>query len=96
MGDGPGLLRFLKILVTALSVTMIVGLIVLIGLIVMRFSAEGRAPLPDHVVLPPGVQASAFTRGPDWLGIVTDDGRILIYAPDGKTLRQEIMIENND
>lgn len=75
---------------------MIVGLIVLIGLIVMRFSAEGRVALPDEIVLPAGVHATAFTRGPDWLGVVTDNGRILIYEADGVTIRQEIVIENND
>lgn len=89
----PGTLRFLKILVATLTATMIVGLIVLVGLIVMRFSEQHNAQLPDSVILPPGVSATAFTRGPDWLAVVTDDDRILIYAPDGETIRQEITIE---
>ncbi len=88
-----GLLRYLKILVTTLAVTMIVGLIVLIWLVVMRLSPDPVMILPDNVVLPAGTTATAFTRGPDWLAIVTDDGRILIYAPDGRTIRQEINIE---
>ncbi len=91
--DNQNLLRFLKILVTSLTVTMIVGLIVLIGLIVMRFSSQGQAPLPESITLPSGVEATAFTRGQDWLAVVTNDGRILIFAPDGKTLRQEVVIE---
>lgn len=91
-----GLLRYLKILVTTLTLTMIVGLIVLIGLVVMRLSQDSAAPLPDHMTLPPGITATAFTRGPDWLAVVTDDGRILIYAPDGVTIRQEITIESGE
>ncbi|WP_281842731.1 DUF6476 family protein [Sinisalibacter aestuarii] len=86
------LLRYLKTLVTALTVTMIAGFIVLIAVIVMRFNAEGTVPLPDQIALPDGVAATAITRGPDWLGVVTDDGRILIYGLDGTTLRQEIAV----
>ncbi len=84
--------RYLKTLVTALTVTMIAGFIVLIVVIVMRFNATGTVPLPEAIALPAGVAATAITRGPDWLGIVTDDGRILIYALDGETLRQEITL----
>jgi hypothetical protein len=89
----PGSLRFLKVLVIVLTLTMIVGFIVLIGLIVMRFSGEPTAPLPDHIALPSGAKATAVTRGPDWFAVVTDDGRILILGLDGKTVRQEIHVE---
>jgi len=71
---------------------MIVGLIVLIALIVMRFPDEAHPALPDQVTLPAGTTATAVTRGPDWLGVVTTDNRILILDLDGKTLRQEITI----
>lgn len=90
--DATGVVRYLKLLVTALSVTMIAGFIVLIAVVVMRFNAEGTIPLPDAIALPDGARASAITRGPDWLGVVTDDGRILIYELDGETLRQEIAV----
>ena len=85
-------LRFLKTLVTVLTTTMIVGLIVIIGLIVMRFSAERLAPLPAEITLPAGTTALAVTRAPNWLGVVTDDNRFLIYDLDGKSLLQEIDI----
>jgi len=84
--------RYLKTLVTALTVTMIAGFIVLIAVVVMRFRAEGTVPLPAEIALPDGAQASAITRGTDWLGVVTTDGRILIYGLDGQTLRQEITV----
>lgn len=86
------MVRYLKTLVTALTVTMIAGFIVLLAVVVMRFRAEGTVPLPDEIALPAGTQASAITRGPDWLGVVTTDGRILIYDLDGETLRQEIAV----
>jgi hypothetical protein len=90
------LVRYLKWLVTALTVTMIAGFIVLVSVVVMRFNASGTVPLPDSLTLPAGAEASAITRGPDWLGVVTTDGRILIYGLDGKTLRQEIKVETGE
>ena len=86
------MLRYLKMLVTGLAVTMIAGLIVLIWLIVMRFPAQPAA-FPDTIALPAGVGATAITRGPGWLAVVTDDGRILIFGPGGQDLRQEIRID---
>ena len=93
-GDAPdpGLLRYLKILVSALAVTMVVGLIVLIGLFVMRFP-NTPAPFPREIALPQGVTASAITRSADWLAIVTQDGRLLIFSPDGQKLLQEIRVD---
>lgn len=85
--------RYLKALVTALSVTMILGVILIVGVIVMRFNADTAVPLPAAITLPDGATATAFTRGPDWLAVVTADGHILIYDPDGKTLRQDIEVK---
>lgn len=85
-------MSYLKWLVTGLTVTMIGGLIVLVTVIVMRFNAEGTVPLPESLALPSGTRATAVTRGPDWFAVVTSDNRILIYALDGETLRQEITL----
>lgn len=87
-------MRYLKWLVTTLTVTMIVGLVVLIALIVMRFNDSAPAAFPDEIALPDGAQVHALTRGPDFLAVVTDDGRILIYSPDGRTLRQEVAVSD--
>ncbi len=86
-------MRYLKWLVTALSVTMIVGFIVLVTVVVMRFN-QGTAPTawPDTLALPEGVTAEAVTRGADFLLVVSDDGRVLVFSPDGQVLRQEIDI----
>ena len=95
--EGPtpldGTVRFLKILVTTLTATTIVGLIILISVIVMRVQQAATVPLPDQIALPAGTKATAITRGTDWLGVVTEDNRILIYDLDGTTLLREIDVK---
>ena len=71
---------------------MIVGLIVLIGLIVMRFSAEGSVAIPDELAIPEGAAVVSFTRGPDWVAVVTDQNQILIYGARSGNLRQTVDI----
>ncbi len=70
---------------------MIGGLLVIIALIVIRFS-DNRVELPDHIRLPAGAQATAFTQGRDWIAIVTEENQILIYGHNAK-LRQVITID---
>lgn len=88
----PNNLRFLRVLITVLTGTMIVGLLTIIGLFVMRFSATGTPPLPETVTLPAGQTARAVTYGPGWYAIVTDSDEILIYGRDSGTLRQRVQI----
>jgi hypothetical protein len=87
----PGL-RTLQRLVTALTVVMILGFLVLIGALVMRLNASG-PDLPDSVALPEGAEAQAFTQGRDWFAVVTQDDRILIYDRLTGRLRQTLTIE---
>ncbi len=90
----PPSLRFLKWLVILLTLTMIIGVITVVGVLVTRmpqaFSASAPA-LPDGFVLPKGAQAEAVTFGKGWIAVVTDDARILIFGKDG-TLRQEVAV----
>ncbi len=86
-------MRYLKWLVTTLTVTMIVGLVVLIAVIVMRLNETPAQSFPDQIALPDGAIATAITRGSDWIAVVTDDDRILIYDTTGQTLRQEIAVD---
>ena len=97
-GPGPHFLGFLKILVTGLALTMIIGLIVLVVLFVKRFprASTDFADFPAGIALPADAEVTAFTRGPGWLAVVTRDGRILIYSPDGQELRQEIDVETDN
>ncbi len=82
------LVKYLRLLVTVLTVTMIAGFIVIVILFVTKFSAAFGPELPDQVTLPDGTQAQAFTRTADWFAIVTGDDRILIYGLDGALLQE--------
>lgn len=72
---------------------MLAGLIVLIALFVTRFPAPATLSLPAAIDLPEGATATAFTRGPDWLAVVTDAGEILIFSADGHSLKRTIAVE---
>lgn len=86
-------LRYLKALVTILTVTMIGGFLTIVALFVMRFAEMNRVELPDTITLPDGEVATAFTRGEGWFAVVTGDGEILIYSRVTGNLRQRIRIE---
>lgn len=86
-------LRVLRILVTVLTVTMIVGLITVVAVFVTRFESRSPVALPDQVTLPEGVTARAVTFGPDWYGVVTDADEILIFDRADGTLRQTVRID---
>lgn len=75
-----------------LTATMIGGVLVIIVLIVMRFY-DVPPPLPARLTLPDGIEAIAFTQGPDWYAIVTSDDRILIYDRITGQLTQTVEIE---
>jgi len=91
-GSLPPQLIFLKRLVTALGVVMIVGFLVLIAALVIRLNADP-LPLPERITLPEGVTATSFTQGADWFAVVTSDNRILIYDRTTSALRQEVVID---
>jgi hypothetical protein len=88
----PGNLRFLRVLVTILTATMIIGLLAIFALLVMRFSAQTALLLPDTITLPSGTAATAFTQGPDWYAVVTTTDEILIFNRADSTLRQTLQI----
>jgi Flp pilus assembly protein protease CpaA len=90
----PPSLRFLKWLVILLTLTMIGGVITVVGLLVTRMpEAFGgqRLALPDNLELPDGARPAAVTFGTNWIAVVTTEDRILIFDTDG-TLQQEIDI----
>ncbi len=63
----PENLRFLRRLVTVLTVTMIAGISAIVGLLLIRFAGETPAQtvplLPDQITLPEGQTATAVTAG---------------------------------
>ncbi len=90
----PPSLRLLKWLVIVLTLTMIGGVITVVGLIVTRMpqAFTSTAPsLPEGLTLPAGSTPVAVTFGTGWIAVVTDQGRILIFGREG-TLRQDIVI----
>ncbi|EBA01948.1 hypothetical protein RB2150_00577 [Rhodobacterales bacterium HTCC2150] len=96
MAPEPANLRFLRILVTILTATMILGLLTIVALFVIRFSADpaARVQLPENITLPAGVQAQAVTYGDDWYGVVTSAQEFLIFNQSDNSLRQKIMIKS--
>ena len=88
----PANLRFLRRLVTLLTVVMIGGLLVVVSLLVIRFSQTGPV-LPDQITLPDGATAQAVTMGNGWYAVVTTDNRILIFDQLTGSMRQTIVID---
>jgi len=93
----PTNLRFLRRLVTALTATMILGLLTIVVLFVIKFMGPVTKPLtiPTAIALPEGQTATAITQGLNWIGVVTTDDsgieRIHILNLDG-TPRQVVNI----
>lgn len=96
MAPEPANLRFLRILVTILTATMILGLLTIVALFVIRFSVDPatRVQLPENITLPAGVQAQAVTYGDDWYGVVTSAQEFLIFNQSDNSLRQKILIKS--
>ncbi|MAM25776.1 MAG: hypothetical protein CML55_10450 [Rhodobacteraceae bacterium] len=89
--DEPANLRFLRRLVTSLTVVMMLGLLVVIGLLVTRLRDRGPA-LPQQITLPDGATPLAVTAGQGWYAVVTQDDRVLVYDQLTGGLRQELQI----
>lgn len=88
----PPSLRWLKWLVTALTLTLILGVITIVGLLVTRLPLGTVQPFPENLALPDGAVPQAITRGSGWVAVVTADNRILIFDTAG-TLTQEVAIQ---
>lgn len=106
--DLPANLRFLRVLVTTLAITMIAGLLTIVGLLVMRFSAQpdpetvsaaaisqstDLTELTSALTLPDGTQPRAVTLTEDLLLVVTTAATLLIYDRASGTLRQTVALK---
>lgn len=77
-----------------LTLTMIGGVITVVGLLVTRMPQAIGSPaptLPDGFALPDGTETQAVTFGEGWIAVVTQDNRILIFGRDGR-LRQDVAL----
>lgn len=90
--EEPANLKYLRLLVTVLTGTMIAGLLVIITLFVIRFS-DRPAPMPGTISLPDGNTPTAFTMTDKWYAVITARDEILIFDRDTGTLRQTIQIK---
>ena len=87
-----GLLKFLKVLVIILTVTMIGGVVAIVTLIVIRYN-QTPPDFPEVLTLPAGTTPEAYTQTALWYAIVTDDSRVLIYSRTTQKLVHEIRLE---
>lgn len=88
----PTNLRFLRRMVTVLTVVMIVGVVVVIGLLVTRLTRDAPV-LPSEITLPGGAKPVAFTQAADWYAVVTDTNEILVFDRMTGALRQRVVVE---
>lgn len=91
-GPLPPNLRFLRSLVTVLTVVMIVGIATIVGLMVWKFTAKSDPVLPASITLPDGSQPVAVTAGSDWFAVVTAQDEILIFDRTTGNLRQRVAV----
>ena len=88
----PGL-RFLRQLVTVLTVVMIVGVVLIAALLVIRLNQPALA-IPDQITLPAGTVAISYTQTHDWFAVVTNENKILIFDLNGQ-LTQEVDVKTD-
>ena len=89
----PSGLRFLRQLVTVLTMVMIVGVVLISALLVIRLNQPALA-IPDRITLPSGIVAVSYTQTLDWYAVVTDQNKILIFDLDGQ-LTQEVVLKSD-
>ena len=70
---------------------MIGGLLVIVGLFVIRFPSGG-PQFPAEIRMPDNASAQAVTYGQGWYGVVTDDNRFLIFDSNTGQLGQTVRI----
>jgi hypothetical protein len=94
-GDLPPQLRWLKRLVTVLTLTMIAGVLAITALLVIRLNAD-TAPVviaPGDFALPDGVGLVGFSVIQGRTVVVGDDAVIRVYDSDSRALLQEIVLD---
>ncbi|KJZ30880.1 hypothetical protein TW83_12095 [Paracoccus sp. S4493] len=81
-------LRFLKTLVTGLTLVMGVGMIAVVALLWVRLNQPVLPELPDAITLPQDAQTRAVTFATDRIVVLTTDDRVLVYDRAGTLMGQ--------
>ena len=81
-------LAWLRRLVTALALVMMLGIAVVAATLWLRLSPS-LPELPQAITLPDGETAAAVTFARDWTVVVTGRGNILLFDRGGR-LRQSV------
>lgn len=94
-GPEPANLKFLRILVTVLTATMIIGIAAVITLMVLRLNQtpSSWAPQVETLTLPSGVTPAAVTYIQNRTLILGDDDNLYIFEGDAQTATKTIKIE---
>ena len=92
----PRELRFLKTLVTILTVVMIAGVITITALLVIRLNDTGQAPIitvaPEDYTLPDGVGVTGFQLAGAHVIVIGDDGMIRVFEAESGALVDELAL----
>lgn len=78
---------------TVLTAVMIGGVLVIIGLLVIRSPQSDPLPLPDQIELPEGATLQAVTYGPDFYLVVTGENTVLVYDRTTGALRKIMSLD---
>ena len=97
----PASLRRLRQLVTALTVTLILGMIILVGLMVFQIGrVKPQLVLPEQISLPRGETLTGVSTSPDWVILITrQEGggqNIHIVKSGTAEIFQSVRIESAD
>ncbi|MDB6177875.1 DUF6476 family protein [Paracoccus sp. Z330] len=77
-------LRFLKTLVTGLTLVMGLGMVAIVALLWLRLGQPVLPDLPDNIDLPSGTTATAITFAGERIVVMTSDSRVLVYDRAGR------------
>lgn len=92
----PAPIRRLRQLVTLLTLTLIVGMVVIVGLMIYRLGPGATPTLPDQIALPSGESLISYSRSPDWTVLITRDQsdvqRVHLVAPGQADIRQTVVV----
>ena len=76
-------LRWLRVLVTGLTLVMGLGMIAVVAMLWMRLQAPALPALPEGLALPAGAVPAAVTFARDWTVVVTEAGEVLLFDRAG-------------